>query len=102
MAQGDHFEHQVGAASGFAKSDRARFSGYRHVRSLSPGLRNHQSIPVDQVLRTHNSGLHHLILGSVAERVVRLAKCPVLTVRAAAEPAKRVRARRGAAKAVKG
>jgi nucleotide-binding universal stress UspA family protein len=33
------------------------------------------------VLGTHGrGGLGHLILGSVAERVVRLAKCPVLTV----------------------
>ena len=47
MAQRYHFEHQVGAASGFAEGDRARFGGHRHVRSLSLGLRNHQSIPVD-------------------------------------------------------
>jgi nucleotide-binding universal stress UspA family protein len=30
------------------------------------------------------TGLSHLVLGSVAERVVRLAPCPVLTVRATA------------------
>jgi nucleotide-binding universal stress UspA family protein len=35
------------------------------------------------VMGTHGrSGLSHLILGSVAERVVRLAPCPVLTVKA--------------------
>lgn len=28
------------------------------------------------------TGLEHALLGSVAERIVRLAKCPVLTVRA--------------------
>jgi len=34
------------------------------------------------VLGTHGrSGLAHLFLGSVAERVIRLAPCPVLTVR---------------------
>lgn len=34
------------------------------------------------VVGTHSrSGLHHLLLGSVAERVVRLAPCSVLTVR---------------------
>ena len=34
------------------------------------------------VLATHGrSGLHRLFIGSVAERVVRLAHCPVLTVR---------------------
>lgn len=37
------------------------------------------------VMGTHGrTGFKHLLLGSVAERVVRLAKCPVLTVR---EPA---------------
>jgi nucleotide-binding universal stress UspA family protein len=36
------------------------------------------------VLGTHGrAGLQHLLMGSVAERVVQLASCPVLTVRAA-------------------
>ncbi|MEK7715145.1 MAG: universal stress protein, partial [candidate division NC10 bacterium] len=34
------------------------------------------------VMGTHGrSGLNRLLLGSVAERVIRLAPCPVLTVR---------------------
>jgi nucleotide-binding universal stress UspA family protein len=34
------------------------------------------------VMSTHGrTGLGHLVLGSVAERVVRLAPCPVLTIR---------------------
>ena len=34
------------------------------------------------VMATHGrTGLRHLLLGSVAERVVRLASCPVLTLR---------------------
>jgi len=34
------------------------------------------------VMGTHGrTGLHHVFLGSVAEKVVRLAPCPVLTVR---------------------
>jgi universal stress protein A len=37
------------------------------------------------VMATHGrTGLSHLVLGSVAERIVRLAPCPVLTVRATA------------------
>jgi universal stress protein A len=36
------------------------------------------------VMGTHGrSGLDRLLLGSVAERVIRLAPCPVLTVRQA-------------------
>jgi nucleotide-binding universal stress UspA family protein len=35
------------------------------------------------IIATHgHTGLYHLFLGSVAERVVRIAQCPVLTVRA--------------------
>ncbi len=41
------------------------------------------------VAGTHGHGtIAHLILGSVAERLVRQASCPVLTVRAKAEAAK--------------
>jgi nucleotide-binding universal stress UspA family protein len=40
------------------------------------------------VMGTHGrTGLSHIALGSVAERVVRLAPCPVLTVKAARLPA---------------
>jgi glycine betaine transporter len=38
------------------------------------------------VMSTHGrTGLTHALMGSVAERVIRLAHCPVLTVRSAAE-----------------
>jgi nucleotide-binding universal stress UspA family protein len=37
------------------------------------------------VMGTHGrTGVQHLLVGSVAEKVVRLAPCPVLTVRVAA------------------
>jgi universal stress protein A len=41
------------------------------------------------VMATHGrTGLAHLVMGSVAEKVVRTAACPVLTVRRAGKPAK--------------
>ncbi len=41
------------------------------------------------VVGTHGrSGLNHLIMGSVAEKVIRQAHCPVITVRASATAAK--------------
>jgi nucleotide-binding universal stress UspA family protein len=40
------------------------------------------------VMATHvRTGLSHLLIGSVAERVVRTAPCPVLTIRPPAEKA---------------
>jgi nucleotide-binding universal stress UspA family protein len=46
-------------------------------------LKTAEEIPADLVvLGTHGrTGLAHVLLGSVAERVVRKAPCPVLTVR---------------------
>ena len=42
------------------------------------------------VMSTHGrTGLSHLAMGSVAERVVRTAKCPVMTLRAAKRAARR-------------
>ncbi len=42
------------------------------------------------VMGTHGrGGMSHLLMGSVAERVVRSAACPVLTVHAPAKPAVR-------------
>ena len=40
------------------------------------------------VMGTHGrTGLPHVVMGSVAERVVRRAPCPVLTMRGAEAPA---------------
>jgi nucleotide-binding universal stress UspA family protein len=50
------------------------------------------------VIATHGrTGLSHLLMGSVAERVVRTAPCPVLTVRAKAAARRSVRPRQSAA-----
>jgi nucleotide-binding universal stress UspA family protein len=47
------------------------------------------------VMATHGrSGVSRLLMGSVAERVVRTATCPVLTLHASAAPAKPKRAAR--------
>jgi universal stress protein A len=70
------------------------------VRGKKPGTQTslREGLPVDELLKaateisadlivlgTHGrTGLPHVVLGSVAERVVRGAPCPVLTVRLAA------------------
>jgi nucleotide-binding universal stress UspA family protein len=54
----------------------------RRIRSLTivDYARDHDVDII--VMGTHGRGaLGHLVMGSVAERVVRLAPCPVLTVR---------------------
>ncbi|MEW6681342.1 MAG: universal stress protein [Nitrospirota bacterium] len=69
----------------------------KEVRNRKPGVRSslREGMPVDELLKaagetsadlivigTHGrTGLPHVLLGSVAERVVRGAGCPVLTVR---------------------
>jgi universal stress protein A len=47
------------------------------------------------VMSTHGrTGLAHMLMGSVAEKVVRIAECPVLTVRAVESTRRRKRGRR--------
>jgi universal stress protein A len=69
-----------------SEEDRARFRADLVLRFGSPFVevvRYAQEQHVDLiVLGTHGRGaLAHMLLGSVAERVVRKAHCPVLTVR---------------------
>ena len=55
--------------------------GHPFERILEVAVREHVALIV---LGTHGrTGLAHAIMGSVAERVVRLAPCPVLTVKTA-------------------
>jgi universal stress protein A len=62
----------------------------RSVVMGSPSLKIIETAEAEHVdlivMATHGrTGLSHLVMGSVAERVVRTAPCPVLTIRPAAE-----------------
>jgi nucleotide-binding universal stress UspA family protein len=47
------------------------------------------------IMATHGrTGLAHMFMGSVAEKVVRTASCPVLTVRAAAKQSRKAAAKK--------
>jgi universal stress protein A len=84
-------QHRLRATENLAKLEKETRRRHRNCR-----CEVHFGIPYDViadvarkrkadliVIATHGyTGLHHLFLGSVAERVVRIASCPVLTVRA--------------------
>lgn len=75
--------------------DRARFRGTAEIvtgPTAKAIVEYSQSLGSDLiVMGTHGrGGMSHLLLGSVAERVVRTARCPVLTVREPGEPIKRI------------
>jgi len=77
--------------------DRARFRATTHVFFGSPAksiveyARDHNMDFI--VMGTHGrGGVAHLLLGSVTERVVRTADCPVLTIRGTAPAQATVRA----------
>jgi universal stress protein A len=64
----------------------------RSVVMGSPSLKIVETAEAEHVdlivMATHGrTGLSHLLIGSVAERVVRTAPCPVLTIRPSAEQA---------------
>ncbi len=71
------------------KAEAARLSGGRVVAEVVPGpaaseiVRVARERAVDLIVTgTHGRrGLRHMVLGSVAEAVVRMAHCPVLVVR---------------------
>jgi nucleotide-binding universal stress UspA family protein len=75
-------------------TDDARTRGVRAEHSLVAGTPFVEigKVAADRkadliVMGTHGrTGLAHAVLGSTAERVVRFAPCPVLTVKAAAPP----------------
>ena len=68
----DHFGENSGAISVMARG--------KEVQQILQYVKEKQIDLI--VMGTHGaSGLEHALLGSVAERVVRRAPCPVLTVR---------------------
>lgn len=81
------FEKQLGAAMADAKAAGALRVETEMLQGVAPseilrfaGESGHDLI----VMGTHGrTGVKHALLGSVAERVVRRAPCPVLTVRSA-------------------
>jgi nucleotide-binding universal stress UspA family protein len=77
--------------------------GYLRQRGIKASWRLQVGVPFEEIVKaveeertdmiamgTHGrSGLNRILLGSVAERVIRLARCPVLTVRQATPGASR-------------
>ena len=72
-----------------ARAEQLRQSGIKTSWRVQAGVPHEEIIRTVEeehasmiVMGTHGrSGLNRMILGSVAERVIRLARCPVLTVR---------------------
>jgi nucleotide-binding universal stress UspA family protein len=72
-----------------ARANDLRQRGIKASRRVQTGAPSEEIVKIAEeeradliVMGTHGrAGLNHLLLGSVAERVVRLATCPVLTVR---------------------
>jgi len=87
-------ERQAGAelAQVLPQAQEAATEVTRSVVTGSPSLKIVETAEAEHadliVMATHGrTGLSHLMVGSVAERVVRTAPCPVLTIRPAAEKA---------------
>lgn len=78
-------EARLGELSSQARAEGAVVAGHRLLQGVAP--REIVQLAAEDgfdliVMGTHGrTGLKHLLVGSVAERVVRLAPCPVLTVR---------------------
>jgi nucleotide-binding universal stress UspA family protein len=74
-----------------ARAEKLRQSGIKTSSRVQMGARHEEIIRTAEeehagmiVMGTHGrSGLNRALLGSVTERVIRLARCPVLTVRQA-------------------
>jgi len=71
------------------KADAAKVPVEQHLSSMFPAeviVQTADEIGADLIVMGTRglSGLKHVLLGSIAERVLRLAHCPVLTVKSAA------------------
>jgi universal stress protein A len=96
VSENEHAPEEEKARETLAKIARQHLGGVKyesHTASASPRalakavVRVATELEADLiVLKTHGrKGLSHLILGSVAEEVVRTAPCPVLTLTPAAQ-----------------
>lgn len=83
-------QQRADAAENLAKLESRTKRRFRQCRSEIHFGEPHELIPEVArkyradliIMATHGfTGLHHLLVGSVAERVVRFASCPVLTVK---------------------
>jgi universal stress protein A len=87
-------ERQASAALAqvLPEAQQAKIEVTRAVAIGSPSVKIVETVEAEHVdlivMATHGrTGLSHLLIGSVAERVVRTAPCPVLTIRPPAEQA---------------
>ncbi len=96
VSENDNIAEEVTAKKRLEDIAKAQLSGVKyavHVAAAAPRSLAKAIVTVANevaadliVLRTHGRhGLAHLIIGSVAEEVVRSAPCPVLTLTAAAQ-----------------
>jgi nucleotide-binding universal stress UspA family protein len=77
----ERLQAALATVSGVTKIDTELRDGEAYDGVLACAKERHADLIV---LGTHGyTGLRHALLGSTAERVVRLAECPVLTVRTA-------------------
>lgn len=84
--QGRHDDALKELTKRFGKSDAASITVHCSVGDPGTEIANYaQSIEADLIIMPSHgrTGLNRLLLGSVAERVLRMAQCPVLVLRGA-------------------
>jgi nucleotide-binding universal stress UspA family protein len=64
-----------------------KFNGHGNAAAEIVRIADREQVDVIVIATYGKTGWRRLVLGSVAEKVVRLATCPVVTVRARTRPA---------------